>query len=241
MTSSMFVLLSCLLLASQGLADMDNNQQMEEMISKMMAAKMGELRVEVQERDKAMEEMRDKMEKGEEMRQEMLEKMKVVMEDMEEKVEMMREEMEVKDNQLKKQLGVLETKNAELTTKLKEVDQKSLRDLPYVMSCAYRRSWTTPSATITYERRSADYNNSDRPGGGDGDMDISTGKFTALTAGHYTVTYSGHVYMHPGEDVQFQLMHNDQSSGDEGRWHSYSSSSNGGNSDDQGSRTVVSV
>ena len=149
MTSTVCVLLSCLFLASQGSADMDNNQQIEMVMSKMKAAIMFEV---------------------------------------EERVEEMRGEM--KD--MKKQLERLESRNVELTTKLKEVDHRSLRDLPYVLTCAYQDQWTTKtSAPITYDRLTVDYNNSDRPGGGDGEMDINTGKFTALTAGHYTITYSG--------------------------------------------------
>ena len=73
------------------------------------------------------------------------------------------------------------------------------------------------------------------------DMDISTGVFTALTPGHYTVTYSGHAGVAPREEVKFELMKNGVSVGAEGRWHSYSDSDNGGYIDDQGSRTVVSV
>ena len=230
MTSSITVLLSCLLLASQGLADMDNNQQIEQMMSKMKAAmmvevqeKVEEMRDEMREKEVVMEDMRQKMEKGEEM---------------------MREEMQEKNNEMKdvkKQLDRLESRNVELTTKLKEVDQKSLRDLPYVLTCAYQDGWYTPGATIIYSRLIADSNNSDKPGGGDGRLDISTGKFTALTAGHYTVTYSGLAEVDPGERVYFQLMKNDQNMGNEGYWQSFSSGSNGGSTYDQGSRTVVSV
>ena len=128
-----------------------------------------------------------------------------------------------------------------LTTKLLEVDQKSPRDLPFILTCAYQDRWSTPSATITYDRLTVDYNNSGRPGGGDGEMNISTGKFTALTPGHYTVTYSGYAQVYPGEQVVLKLMKNGVRVGIEGWWQSYSSSNNGGASYDQGSRTVVSV
>ena len=203
MTSYFSVLLSCLFLACQGMASQDDNQQIKEMINKMIDAKMT-----------------------------------VEKKEMEEKMEVLREEMQEKDNRMKKQLDLLETRNAEMTTKLKEVDRKSITDLPYVMACAFRYNWATASAssTITYERLSVDYNS----GGGDGDMDISTGKFTALTPGHYTVTFSGVAGMSPGEQVYFQLMLNDKYAGDEGEWRSLPSSSNSF-SNDQGSRTVVSV
>ena len=214
MTSSLTVLLSCFLLAVLVSADMDNNQQIEQIVNKMMAAKMGEVKEEMRaEKDREMEEMREEM----------------------------REEMDEKDNKVKKQLDVLEARNTELTTKLREVDQKSPRDVPYVLTCAYQNVWTTPSATITYDRLTVDFNNSDKPGGGDGRMDISTGVFTALTPGHYTVTYSGFALVKPGEEVTFQLRKNGVDVGYEGSWMSYSSSGIGGTINEQGSRTVVSV
>ena len=231
MTSSVIVLLSCFLLVVQGSADMDNNQEIEQMMSKMKAAmmvevqeKVQEMRAEMTEKDREMEEMREEMR-----------------EEMQKKVDVMREEMDEKDNKVKKQLDGLEARNTELTTKLREVDQKSPRDLQFVLTCAYKSSWSTPSATITYDRLIVDYNNSGRPGGGDGEFDITTGKFTALTPGHYTVTYSGQARVDPGEWVIFQLMKNGQFVGYEVRWESYCSSANGGQIYDQGSRTVVSV
>merc|ERR1711890_7619 len=111
-------------------------------------------------------------------------------------------------------------------------------DLPYVMSCAYQDKWTTASSTITYDSLLSDYNNSDKPNGGDGRMDITTGGFTCLTAGHYTVTYSGYVVADPGEDVYIYLHHNGERV-EESLWHSGQSSKNGGSIHDQGSRTVI--
>ena len=249
MASSVIVLLSCLMIVAHGSADMDNNQQIEQMMSKMKAAKMEEveekvqeMRAEMMEKDRKMEEMEKKVDvMREEMREEMQAKVDVMREEMREEMrEVMREEMGEKDNKVKTQLDVLEARNTELTTKLREVDQKSPRDLPFILTCAYKHDWSTPGATITYDRLTVDYNNSGRPGGGDGDMDISTGKFTALTPGHYTVTYSGIAKVDPGEYVNFQLMKNGKSVGTEGWWESYSSS-NGGRISDEGSRTVVSV
>ena len=72
-------------------------------------------------------------------------------------------------------------------------------------------------------------------------MDISTGRFTALTPGHYTVTFSGSARMDPGEYVKFQTMKNSVWVGYEGGWYSASGSDNGGWIDHQGSRTEVSV
>ena len=192
MTSPIPVLFYGLLLASQGWANQGNNHQMEEMVDKMIAAKM----VVIEEK----------------------------MEKLEEKVK------------------TLESEKAELTTKMMEVEQKSLKDIPYVMSCAFVDSWTTPDATITYDRLTADYNNADRPGGGNGNMDINTGKFTAITPGHYTITFSGFSMLAPGDKVNFHLVHNNKyDDNNEGNWSSTSDRSNGERINNQGSRSVVSV
>ena len=86
------------------------------------------------------------------------------------------------------------------------------------MACANLDNWTAPSSTITYDRLTADYNNADRPGGGDGNLDITTGMFTALTPGHYTITYSGHAALNRDLAIDVFLYHNDQKVGDEGEW-----------------------
>ena len=111
-------------------------------------------------------------------------------EERKEEVMVIRKEVEEKVGELTKKLEFHERKVA-------EVEVKATRDLPYVMMCAYKAVWSTPDSTITYDRLTADYNNGNRPGGGDSTMDINTGKFTTLTPGHYTVTYSGRVYVNP--------------------------------------------
>merc|ERR1712080_126879 len=96
----------------------------------------------------------------------------------------------------------------------------------------------THSANITYDSLISDYNNSDKPGGGDGVMDIDSGHFTCLTAGHYTVTFSGWARVKPGEIAYVSLYHNGDRV-DESEWWSYNSGSNRGWIQDQGSRTVI--
>merc|ERR1712210_439614 len=78
----------------------------------------------------------------------------------------------------------------------KEVDkvlptavEQGLRDLPFEMVCAYKGTWTASNSIIDYDRITAEFNNSDRPGGGDGRMNIETGVFTTVTSGYYIVTY----------------------------------------------------
>merc|ERR1712080_245629 len=139
-------------------------------------------------------------------------------------------EIEKQEGTMKQELTSIEKS---LTTAVSQV-----KDLPYVMSCAYQDGWSRASSTITYDSLLSDYNNADKPNGGDGRMDITTGVFTCLTAGHYTVTYSGHVRVDPGEDVSIYLHHNGERV-EESQWYSYQSYENGGVIYDQGSRTVI--
>merc|ERR1712215_454091 len=98
--------------------------------------------------------------------------------------------------------GEIETNN-ELTR------LENSKDLPYVMTCAYKYRWETPSATITYDSLLSDYKNSNDVNGGDGIMDIKTGVYTVIKpAGYYTITFSGYVYLRPGESLSMYLYHN---------------------------------
>ena len=227
------VLLSCLLMVAPGLGD-DCGEHMIEMMKQM--------REEMQEERKE-EVMVMRKEIGEEMREERREEVeamrKEITDERGEEVMVMRKEMTViKQEKLELEEKVIDlTKRLEIhAKKIVEVELKSTRDLPYVMICGYRNDWTAPSSTITYERLSADYTNADRPGGGDGNLDITTGTFTALTPGHYTITYSGHAYLNAGEVVDIFLYHNGEDLGPEGQWISSSDSS----SRDQGSKSLVS-
>merc|ERR1719419_1700013 len=105
---------------------------------------------------------------------------------------------------------------------------RKTRGLPYVMTCAYKLSWSTPSATITYDYLVSDYKNSDDVNGGDGIMDISSGVYTVIKpAGHYTITFSGYASVDPGEAVHLYLYHNGTRVR-ETLWESGNSGDNGG-------------
>merc|ERR1712233_158063 len=80
---------------------------------------------------------------------------------------------------------------AEVKKDLVTAVEKGLRDLPYEMVCAYRERWTRSNSVVSYDRITMEFNNSDRPGGGDGTMNIETGVFAAVSSGHYIITTSG--------------------------------------------------
>ena len=73
----------------------------------------------------------------------------------------MRENMRKEKVELEERVEKLEDGNATIVTQLevqetKIKELKSTRDLPYLMTYAYRNPWPTPSATITYDRLTAD-------------------------------------------------------------------------------------
>merc|ERR1712212_4475 len=87
--------------------------------------------------------------------------------------------------------------------------EQGLRDLPFEMVCAYQDKWTVSNSIVAYDRISVEFNNSDRPGGADGSMNIETGVFTTVTSGYYIVTFSGSVALvGAGESTLMYLHHN---------------------------------
>ena len=121
--------------------------------------------------------------------------------------------------------------------------EEGLRDLPFEMVCAFKEV-QEDTGVVGYNRITTEFNNSDRPGGADGTMNIETGVFTTVTSGYYIVTFSGYVWVHPGEDTQMYLYHN----GDRVVESKFETSMHVGIVGsaieyiiDQGSRTVVSI
>ena len=94
----------------------------------------------------------------------------------------------------------------------KEVDnvlptavEQGLRDLPFEMVCAFEDHWYGVGV-VSYDRITVEFNNSDRPGGGDGSMNIETGVFTIFTSGYYIITVGGIARVPAGETTQQVLL-----------------------------------
>ena len=126
---------------------------------------------------------------------------------------------------------------AEVQEVIGEVTRK--RDLPNEMFCAYQDQWTVPDTTMSFDSFILNYNNADKPGGGDGEMDLNTGVFTCLTGGHYTISFSAYHNLNPGEKTNLYIYLNGKevaaSDGEQ-----LNSSGNGGHIITQGGRTLVS-
>merc|ERR1712210_325814 len=169
-------------------------------------------------------------------------------------VEMENLQQQVKEGELQFENRVEEeiaSLKSELTMQIgeevkKEVDkvlptavEQGLRDLPFEMVCAYRGTWTAANSIVNYDRISVEFNNSDRPGGGDGTMNIETGVFTTVTSGYYIVTFSAYVYVHPGEYTVMYLYHNGVAVEESRFYTEMHMGSSGDYIFDQGSRTVI--
>ena len=75
------------------------------------------------------------------------------------KMVLMEESME----KIKMAMGEKDMEMEDMKSKMKNLEFKSPKDLPFVLNCSYQNHWVTPSATITYDRLTAEYDNSDRP------------------------------------------------------------------------------
>jgi len=148
---------------------------------------------------------------------------------------------------LKKQVTEIESKveevaslKSEMRADVKEEVDKGLRNLPFEMVCAYKGS-TGTVGVINYDRITMEFNNSNRPGGADGRMNIETGVFTTVTSGYYIVTYSATVDVLHGEYTSMYLHHNGAAV-EESMFRSSMYVGTGDNYiGDQGSRTVVNI
>ena len=86
----------------------------------------------------------------------------------------MRKEMEM----LKKEFSV--TRENDLSSYVRRAAaREAAKEIPYVALCAYKQVWepeTIEDTAITYDKFLSNFNNADKPGGGDGQLDLDTGK-----------------------------------------------------------------
>jgi len=101
----------------------------------------------------------------------------------------------------------IEKQDAVINELLGASGDKAVRDLPYIMMCAYKDQ-ATSTGIISYDELTLDYSNCDRPGGACSSMDITSGTFTAETGGLFTITFSGTANIHENESLRLQLLHN---------------------------------
>ena len=106
------------------------------------------------EKDAILKRLETKIEREDAVIKELLSKNEAIRRDMSELVERM-------DTQSNKTEEVL--KAITETELLTATEDKAVRDLPYIMMCAYRGAWHD-TGIIPYENLTLDYSNCDRPG-----------------------------------------------------------------------------
>ena len=133
-------------------------------------------------------------------------------------MEMMRAEMVTNlDKKVAEVEAKLDKKDAEIAKIQAQMDMKvesgalpgavseAVRDLPQVAISAYQSLWKPSDAinhaTITFDH----FLSNSTSGGGDGALDLRTGVFTCLTPSVYTINWSGHSGLDPGEVVMYWL------------------------------------
>ena len=129
---------------------------------------------------------------------------------MEAKIEKQEEKIEQQDAIINELMETKTDKTAEASRDrepLSATGDKAMRDLPYIMMCAYRDRVGT-AGIIDYDELTLDYTNCDRPGGGCSSMDVASGTFTTETGGIYTITFSGQADLSPNSDIALELLHN---------------------------------
>ena len=86
----------------------------------------------------------------------------------------LREEMEM----LKNEVSLRENN---LASYMRKAARDAVMDIPYVALCVWKQVWepeTVIDIPIPYDKFLSNYNNADKPGGGDGQFDLNTGKKT---------------------------------------------------------------
>lgn len=82
-----------------------------------------------------------------------------------------REEMELLKNEVS-------TRENDFSSSMRKAARDAVMEIPYVALCAYKQVWEpeTLGTAITFDKFLSNFNNADKPGGGDGQLDLSTGK-----------------------------------------------------------------
>merc|ERR1712211_230512 len=99
----------------------------------------------------------------------------------------MRAEMEAR-------LEALEVKLEEKEAKLALLESSHLLDAPQVVMCAYQDLWMQEDSPISFDEFLTNFHNAE----GDGALDLTTGTFTAMNPGFYSITFGGDVGTGPG-------------------------------------------
>ena len=139
----------------------------------------------------------------------------------------MRAEMEAR-------LEALEVKLEEKEAKLALLESSQLLDAPQVVMCAYQDLWMQEDSAISFDEFLTNFHNAE----GDGALDLTTGTFTAINPGFYSITFGGDVGTGPGLYTNIYLYKNNEKVY-ASRFHLEDRRDSGGDIITQASRSLV--
>jgi len=206
------------------------------------------LKFRLRDMETRMEDEKEKLEMrikdGEEKHAKEKNELEVKIKEMETKLEAKDKEMETrleaKDKEIGRRLDELEDKLVEEQDELgkresgleasifkpkKEVDSEValtkpvLRDLPIIIISAWQSNILRSRQTVTFKSFLANYNNGDRPGGGDGVLDLDSGVFTCFTPGFYTVSFSAYGIVGPTYGPNWLFLYKNGVELPESKWY----------------------
>ena len=172
--------------------------------------------------------------------------------EMERRLQEFEERMKEEKHELQKRDMIFKASTSKLRMEVEEeiasnisnnnaLTNPSLRDLPIVFISAWQGSEIRSPQTVTFESFLANFNNNDRPGGGDGVLDLDSGVFTCFTPGYYQVSFSA--LGHGGPDYtgrQTLYLYKNGAQLPESNWYCGGGSSFDDNFAVTGSRILVS-
>jgi len=196
-----------------GLRDMEfrlgeleaKNKEMETKLE----SKENEMGTRLEEKNKEMETRLEAKNREMETRlQELEEKMKEGKEELEKRESRLMTEVE---ESLRKEFPSIDPDNA--------LTDPSLRDLPIVLISAWHSDSLTSSQTVTFDSFLANFNNANRPDGGDGVLNLDSGLFTCFTPGYYSVSFSAHATIRPGDLPATLFLYMNDTQLPESKWY----------------------
>ena len=191
-------------------------QGLENLVEKLVESRLSDLETRMQRKLELRWQELDMRTKEEKEKQEKEKKgLEANIKEMEKRLEELADKMEEKKDEWEKREARLKASISKLSMKVEEafnhsnntVTKPSLRNLPIVSISAGRSEWLS-SQTVTFDSFLANFNNANRPGGGDGVHDLDSGVFTCATPGYYAVSFSAYGNLGPDHDQQLYLYKN---------------------------------
>ena len=144
----------------------------------------------------------------------------------------------LEEQEVKMQMG-MEARLEALEVKLEEKESKlaaleASRTLPQVVMCAYQDLWMQEDSPISFDEFLTNFHNAE----GDGALDLTTGTFTAMNPGFYSITFGGDVGTGPGLYTNIYLYKNNEKVY-ASRFHLEDRRDSGGDIITQASRSLV--